>query len=75
MAYHNFTHEQRSLVCAHRPREENFKENIIDHFANGIIKKPQTAFGNVKADVLALKDMNYVRGKFCSSILGSALSS
>ncbi len=37
----------------------NFKENIIDHFANGIIAKPLTTFGNVKADVLALKDPNY----------------
>jgi hypothetical protein len=24
---------------AHHPREENFKESIIDHFAQGIIKK------------------------------------
>lgn len=54
------------------PREANFKENIIDHFANGIIKKPLTTFGNVKADVLSLKEMNYVRGNFCSIILSSA---
>jgi hypothetical protein len=72
IAYHDFTREQRGHVCAHHPREANFKENIIDHFANGIIKKPRTTFGNVKADVLALKDMNYVRQNFCSIILGSA---
>jgi HD domain len=72
IAYHDFTHEQRDLVCAHHPRETNFKENIIDHFANGILQKPLTTFGNVKADVLALKDMNYVRGNFCSIILSSA---
>jgi hypothetical protein len=30
-----------------------------------------TTFGNVKADVLALKDMNYTRMNFCSIILGS----
>jgi hypothetical protein len=72
IAYHDFTHEQRDHVCVHHPRETNFKENIIEHFANGIIKKPLTTFGNVKADVLALKDMNYVRGNFCSIILGSA---
>ncbi|RUX53729.1 phosphohydrolase, partial [Mesorhizobium sp. M7A.F.Ca.US.014.04.1.1] len=71
VAYHDFTHEQRDSVCVHHPRETNFKENIIDHFANGIIKKPLTTFGNVKADVLALKDMNYVRQNFCSIILGS----
>ena len=33
--------------------------------------KPLTTFGNVKADVLALKDMSYVRQNFCSIILGS----
>lgn len=29
----------------------NFKEGIIDHFARGIIRKSETTFGNVKADV------------------------
>ncbi len=73
IAYDDFTHEQRDHVCAHHPRERNFKEGIIDHFAQGIIKKPETTFGNVKADVLALKDPDhFVRGNFCSIILGSA---
>jgi hypothetical protein len=73
IAYHDFTHDQRVHVCAHHPREQNFKEGIIDHFAAGIRKKPQTTFGNVKADVLALKDPgHFVRGNFCSIILGSA---
>jgi len=72
IAYHDFTPEQRKHVCAHHPREANFKESIIDHFANGIIRKPLTTFGNVKADVLALKDPSYERMNFCSIILGSA---
>jgi hypothetical protein len=72
IAYHDFTPEQRDHVCAHHAREANFKENIIDHFAQGIIKKPLTTFGNVKADVLALKDPTYQRLNFCSIILGSA---
>jgi hypothetical protein len=71
IAYDDFSHEHRDHVCAHHPREANFKENIIDHFANGIIKKPLTTFGNVKADVLALKDPSYSRVNFCSIILGS----
>ena len=71
IAYHDFTHEQRHVVCDHHPREANFKENIIDHFAEAIITKPLTTFGNVKADVLALKDRNYTRENFCSIILGS----
>ena len=73
VSYHEFTREQRDHVCAHHPRERNFKENIIAHFADGIVKKPETTFGNVKADVLALKDPeHFVRGNFCSIILGSA---
>ena len=72
IAYHDFTQEQRDHVCDRHPRERNFKEDIIDHFAKGIIKKPDTTFGNVKADVLALKDPeHFVRGNFCSIILGS----
>jgi hypothetical protein len=72
IAYHDFTHEQRDAVCNHHPREANFKENIIDHFARGIVAKPMTTFGNVKADVLALKDPTYRRTNFCSLILSSA---
>lgn len=72
IAYEDFTREQRDHVCAHHPREANFKENIIDHFAKGIGAKHLTTFGNVKADVLALKDPNYKRMNFCSIMLGSA---
>ncbi|MBV7483442.1 HD domain-containing protein [Bordetella sp. BOR01] len=72
IAYHDFTHEQRCHVCEHHPRETNFKENIIDHFAGGIKHKPSTTFGNVKADVLALKAAGYKRMNFCSIILNSA---
>ncbi len=71
IAYHDFAQDQRDHVCAHHPREANFKEGIIEHFARGIIKKLETTFGNVKADVLALKDPeNFVRGNFCSIIPG-----
>jgi hypothetical protein len=72
IAYDQFSREHRHEVCEHHPREDNFKENIIDHFANGIGKKPLTTFGNVKADVLALKDPTYKRMNFCSIILSSA---
>lgn len=71
IAYHDFTSEQRDHVCAHHPRGDDFKNGIIDAFAKGTIKKPATTFGNVKADVLALKDPNYKRLNFCSIILGS----
>lgn len=72
IAYDQFTVEQRDHVCAHHPREANFKENIIDHFADGLRHRPLTTFGNVKADVLALKEPTYVRRNFCAIILDSA---
>jgi hypothetical protein len=72
LAYDQFTDSQRKQVIAVHPREVNFKEGIIDAFAHGTIKKPETTFGNVKADVLALKDPTYKRLNFCSLILGSS---
>jgi hypothetical protein len=71
IAYHDFSTGQRDQVCAHHPRGGHFKENIIEAFARGIVKRPLTAFGNVKADVLALKDPGYRRLDFRSIILGS----
>ena len=44
-------------------------------FYNGIKHKPETTFGNVKADVLADKDPHFVRGNFCSVIRGSSWKS
>jgi len=72
LAYDEFPREQREQVVAAHPRQENFKEAIIDAFAEGTRHKPETTFGNVKADVLALKDPSYRRLNFCSIILGSA---
>jgi hypothetical protein len=71
IAYHDFPTEHRDDVCAHHPRGEGFKENIIEAFAQGFINKPLSTFGTVNADVLALKDPRYKRLNFCSIILGS----
>jgi hypothetical protein len=72
LAYDEFAAAQRTEVVQVHPREANFKEAIIDAFAEGTRRKPLTTFGNVKADVLALKDPTYKRLNFCSLILGSA---
>ncbi|SFI48092.1 HD domain-containing protein [Collimonas sp. OK307] len=72
IAYNDFTEEQRNQVVHAHPRGPKFKEGIIDAFAKGTIHKPDTTFGNVKADVLALKDPSYKRINFCSLILGSS---
>ena len=49
IAYDQFSTQDRDAVVAAYPRESNFKEGIIEAFANGIKHKPQTMFGNVKA--------------------------
>jgi hypothetical protein len=71
IAYHEFTHQQRGDVCVHHPRGTQFKQWIIDAFADGIKRKPATTFGNVKADVLDMKVPGYKRTNFCAVILGS----
>ena len=63
---------QREAVVHAHPRTRQFKEDIIQAFYDGIKHKPDTTFGNVKADVLADKDPGFRRGNFCSVIRGSA---
>ena len=63
--------EREALVRAF-PRTERFKEDIIQAFYDGIRHKPQTTFGNVKADVLADKDPRFQRTNFCTVIRESA---
>ena len=72
LAYDEFPTDKRIQVVAAHPRESTFKNDIIDAFAHGTIQKPETTFGNVKADVLALRDPSYKRLNFCTLILGSA---
>jgi hypothetical protein len=67
-----YSDAERAAVVAAHPRTEHFKEDIIQAFYDGIRHKPETTFGNVKADVLADKDPSFKRGNFCSVIRGSA---
>jgi hypothetical protein len=71
IAYEEFPDAQREAVVAAYPRRPHFKEEIIQTFYGGIKDKPDTTFGNVKADVLADKDPHFTRGNFCSVIRGS----
>src|ERR1700742_3424825 len=72
LGYAEYSDAEREAVVRAHPRSEHFKEDIIQTFYNGIRHKPDTTFGNVKADVLADKDPRFVRGNFCSVIRGSA---
>lgn len=66
--YQKFSQEEISAVTRQYPRTADFKEEIIQAFYNGIKHKPQTTFGNVKADVLADKDAHFKPMNFCSII-------
>ncbi|MDT8701556.1 HD domain-containing protein [Kluyvera ascorbata] len=68
IGYEEFNDESREAVVQQHPRLDNFKENIISTFYDGIKGKTQTTFGNVKADVIADKDPTFVPGNFCSVI-------
>jgi hypothetical protein len=68
IGYGEFSDAQRQAVVSAYPRTPHFKEDIIQNFYDGIKHKPQTTFGNVKADVLADKDPHFHRGNFCTVI-------
>ena len=72
LAYSEYSDAEREAVAHAHPRTEHFKEDIIQAFYDGIKHKPETTFGNVKADVLADKDPHFTRGNFCRVIRGSA---
>ena len=72
IAYDGYSDAVRDAVTAAHPRTPHFKEDILQAFYDGIHHKPETTFGNVKADVLADKDPSFRRGNFCAVIRGSA---
>jgi HD superfamily phosphodiesterase len=72
LGYSEYRDTEREAVVHAHPRSTHFKEDIIQAFYDGIKHKPETTFGNVKADVLADKDQHFTRGNFCSVIRNSA---
>lgn len=72
LSYKDYSDPEREAVVKAFPRSSAFKEDIIHAFYNGIKHKPDTTFGNVKADVVADKEPHFHRGNFCSVIRNSA---
>ena len=68
--YDDIAAEDRDAVLDAFPRVD-FKESIIQGFADGMAHRPDTAFGTVNADVLAEKLPGYERPNFCSIIRSS----
>jgi HD superfamily phosphodiesterase len=72
IGYNTMEDELRDAIVRQFPRTPHFKEDILQAFYDGIKHKPESTFGNVKADVLADKDTAFERGNFCSVIRNSA---
>jgi hypothetical protein len=70
--YTSVTDSDRNAVVQAYPRTAHFKEDILQAFYDGIKHKPETTFGNVKADVLEDKDPNFHSDNFCSMIRSSS---
>ena len=68
LTYDQYPDDVREAVVTAFPRSAQFKEDIIQAFYDGIKHKPETTFGNVKADVIADKEPHVHRGNFCSVI-------
>lgn len=71
IGYDRVSEEERAAVVAAHPRPE-FKNRILAAFTDGIKDRPDTTFGNVKADVLAHFVPGFVRGDFVDVIKNSA---
>ena len=67
LAYGRYADDVRGAVVAAFPRSPGFKKDIIQAFYDGIRHKPDTTFGNVKAD----KEPHFHSGNFCSVIRSS----
>lgn len=71
IGYDDITDEQRAAVVAAHPRPD-FKRRILQAFNDGIAHRPDTTFGNIKADVLARYTEGYVRPNFVDVITESS---
>lgn len=70
IGYHDIGEDDRAAVVALHPRP-GFKQRILGAFTDGVRHKPETTFGNVKADVLAHYVPGFERGDFVRTILDS----
>jgi hypothetical protein len=70
IGYHDVSDDDRAQITALHPRPD-FKRSILAAFTEGIAPKPETTFGNVKADVLERYIPGYQRGNFVDIILNS----
>ncbi|MDF6017332.1 HD domain-containing protein [Streptomyces sp. JH34] len=70
IGYEDLSDADRAAVVALHPRPD-FKQRILAAFTEGIRPKPETTFGNVKADVLQHYVPGFERADFVRAILES----
>jgi hypothetical protein len=70
IGYHDISDAERAEITALHPRLD-FKRRILEAFTEGIAPKPETTFGNVKADVLERFVPGFQRGNFVDVIQNS----
>jgi hypothetical protein len=70
IGYRDISDRDRAEITALHPRPD-FKRRILASFTDGIAPRPDTTFGNIKADVLERYVPGFKRGNFVDTILDS----
>ena len=71
IGYYDISDAERAEITALHPRPD-FKRRILQTFTEGIAPRPETTFGNVKADVLERFVPGFERANFVDIIQNSA---
>ncbi|PKR46956.1 HD domain-containing protein [Streptomyces sp. EAG2] len=71
LGYDSLDEADRTAIVARHPRPD-FKRRILAAFTEDVAPKPETTFGNVKADVLAHFVPGFTPGDFVTTIEESA---
>jgi hypothetical protein len=70
ISYHDISDDDRAAITSLHPRPD-FKRRILQAFTEGIAPRPETTFGNVKADVLEHFVPGFERGDFVETVENS----
>jgi hypothetical protein len=70
IGYHDISDADRAAITALHPRPD-FKRQILQAFTDGMVRRPETTFGNMNADVLDRFVPGFQRGNFVDIIVNS----
>ena len=71
IGFNQFSEAEREEVVKRFPRGAHFKNEMMRALYDAIKDKPETAFGTIKADVIARFDPKFKPINFCELILNS----